>query len=70
MMTPEEAKQVQVHIREIAAILYRNTPESELSNLESIEKNVRGQVLEHVSPEIAVFLSSKLPESSEARLDS
>ena len=55
-MTPEEAKQVQAHIRALAAILYKNTPTSELTNLETIEKNVRRQVLEHVSPNIALFL--------------
>lgn len=69
-MTPEEAEQVQVHIREIAAILYKNTPASELTNLETIEKSVRRQVLEHVSPNIALFLSNKLQESNAAKPDS
>ena len=55
-MTPEEVEQVQAHIRDIAAILYRNTPDSELTNLETIEKSVRRQVLEHISPNIALFL--------------
>ena len=55
-MTPEEAEQVQAHIRAIAAILYKNTPASELTNLETLEKSVRRQVLEHVSPNIALFL--------------
>ena len=55
-MTPEEAEQVQAHIRALAAILYKNTPTSELTNLETIEKSVRRQVLEHVSPNIALFL--------------
>jgi hypothetical protein len=69
-MTPEEAEQVQAHIRAIAAILYKNTPASELTNLETIEKSVRRQVLEHVSPNIALFLSNKLQESSAAKPDS
>ncbi len=69
-MTPEEAEQVQAHIRAIAAILYKNTPASELTSLESIEKSVRRQMLEHVSPNVALFLSSKLLESNEAKLDS
>ena len=55
-MTPEEVEQVQAHIRDIAAILYRNTPGSELTNLETIEKSVRRQVLEHICPNIALFL--------------
>ena len=69
-MTPQEAEQVQVHIRALAAILYKDTPASELTNLETIEKSVRRQVLEHVSPHIALFLSNKLRESKAAKLDS
>lgn len=42
-MTPKEVEQVQAHIRDIAAILYRNTPDSELTNLETIEKSVLGR---------------------------
>jgi len=66
MMTPEEADRVQGCIQEIAAILYRNTPPEDLVSLESIEKTVRTQMLEHVSPNIALFLSSKSPEPSKA----
>ena len=68
-MTPEEAARVQECIQEIAAILYKNTPASELTNLESIEKSVRRQMLEHVSPQVALFLSNESQERSKANLD-
>lgn len=66
MMTPEQSQRLEACIHEAAAILYDNTPKSELKTLESIEKTVRTQILEQVSPKIAVFLSAKSPERSEA----
>lgn len=65
MMTPEESQRLETCIQEAAAILYRHTPKSELKSLESIEKTVRKQILEQVSPKIAVFLSAKSQERSE-----
>ena len=65
-MTPEEAQRLQACVQEIAAILYPNTPASELKTLEGIEKAVRQQMLEHVSPEVGIFLSSKLLELTKA----
>ncbi|AUB42264.1 hypothetical protein COO91_08381 [Nostoc flagelliforme CCNUN1] len=66
-MTPEEKERLQAAVKEIAAILYKNTSPSELKTLEGIEKTVRclrratpTQMLEYVSPEIAFFLSNKL----------
>ena len=61
-MTPEEADRIQACIQEIAAILYKNTPASELTSLETIEKSVRRQMLEHVSPNVALFLSNESRE--------
>lgn len=59
-MTPEETQRIQECVSEIAAILYKNTAHSsELSSLEAIETTVRQQMLEHVSPNIALFLSNK-----------
>ena len=58
-MTPEEQEKLNAAVREIATILYKNTPASELESLEGIEKTVRSQMLEHVSPKIAFFLSNK-----------
>jgi hypothetical protein len=58
-MTPEKQARLKACIQEIAAILYEEANAKELSSLESIEKTVRQQMLEHVSPQIALFLSSK-----------
>ena len=60
MMTPEKQERLQACLRELATLLYEETnPKSELSDLESIEKTVRQQMLEYVSPQIALFLSSR-----------
>ncbi len=61
-MTPEDKKQLEVHIKEIAKILYKNTPADKIETFEGIEHSVREQVLEHVSPKIAFFLSKKRQE--------
>ena len=58
-MTPEDKKLLEAHIKEIAKILYKNTPPEKIETFEGIETSVRDQVLEHVSPKIAFFLSEK-----------
>jgi len=65
-MTPEEAQKLQDHIRGIAEILYKNTDSSDLVSMEAIEKTVRRQMLENVSPQIAFFSSNKLREQQQA----
>jgi hypothetical protein len=39
--------------------LYNNTPKAKITTLEEIEKAVRQQMMEQVSPKIALFLSKK-----------
>lgn len=58
-MNPEEQERIQACTQEIAEILYRNTPKGELKSLEGIERTVRQQMLEHVSPKVALFLSTE-----------
>lgn len=58
-MTPEDKQLLEVHIKEIAKILYKNTSPEKIETFEGIETSVRDQVLEHVSPKIAFFLSEK-----------
>lgn len=57
-MTPEEQKRIHACTQEIAEILYRNTDKTTLNSLEGIERTVRKQMLEEVSPNIALFLST------------
>ena len=54
-MTPEELERLQSGTAEIAKILYNNTPPSELTSLENIEKHLRQQWLEKVGPQIGFF---------------
>lgn len=54
-MTPEDSQRLEACLLEAAEILYRNTQAEELRSFESIEKAVRTQVLEQVSPKIAFF---------------
>jgi hypothetical protein len=58
-MTPQEQERLQACIIEIAQILYNNTPPEKITSLEDIEKAVRQQMIEQVSPKIALFLSKK-----------
>lgn len=48
------------HARAIAAILYEETEPEQVRTLAGIEEAVRGHLLEHVSPEIASFLSKQV----------
>ena len=66
-MTPEKQERLQACVQELAALLYEETNKSELSDLESIEKSVRQQMLEHVSPKVALFLSSKQQEPKQVK---
>jgi hypothetical protein len=58
-ITPEEQLRLSACIDEIAQILYKNTDSAEISTLEGLEKVVRQQMLEYVSPKVALFLSKK-----------
>ena len=66
-MTPEEAQRLQECVSEIAAILYRNTAPSQLTTLEAIETTVRQQMLEHVSPHIALFLPLQTTQTRQGK---
>ena len=61
-MTPEKQERLKACLQDLATLRYEETDKSELTDLESIEKTVRQQMLEHVGPEIALFLSCKQQE--------
>ena len=61
-MTPDKQERIEACIQELATLLYEEADKSQLLNLEGIEKTVRRQILEHVSPNIALFLSNKRQE--------
>lgn len=58
-MSPEDQAALAQHSREIAKILHRNSSPESVETLESIETTVRQQMLEHVSPEVGIFLSKR-----------
>lgn len=58
-MDSEKLQRIQAYAREIAALLYEETSPDQLTTLEGIETAVRGHILNHVSPEIGVFLSQQ-----------
>lgn len=58
-MTPEETKEFQAHLEAIAAILFKHTPREQLQDFESIERSVRNQLLEQVSPQIGNFFRQR-----------
>jgi hypothetical protein len=53
----DKQAQIQAHARAIAALLYEAADPEAIQTLAGIEATVREQILEHVSPEIGVFLS-------------
>lgn len=69
-MTPEEQERIQACTQEIAEILHRNSDQAALKTLEGIEQTVRQQMLEQVSPEVALFLSTVKPVVREDECDS
>jgi hypothetical protein len=58
-MTPEKAKRIQQLSTEIASLLYEETEVEEMTSLIKIEKTARDLILEHVIPNIGVFLSKR-----------
>jgi hypothetical protein len=69
MMTPEKILEIKQHAEAIAAILYEQTEAEQVSTLAGIEKTVRDQVLEYVTPEIAIFLSGRQQEQKQGEPD-
>ena len=61
-MTPEEQLIVDRKLREVAEILYKNTPSEELATFETIELSLREQLLGKVAPKIGEFFSTKQGE--------
>lgn len=64
-MNLDKQERIEACIQELASLLYEESDQSQLTDLEGIEKTVRRQVLERVSPEIAIFLSKKRQEQKQ-----
>jgi hypothetical protein len=60
-MTPEEQTIVDQKLKEVAEILYNNTPDEELNTFETIELSVRDHLLKTVAPTIGEFVLVRVP---------
>jgi hypothetical protein len=60
-MNQDKKERLKACLEELAT-LYEEADKSQITDLEGIEKTVRSQILEVVSPEIALFLSKKQAE--------
>jgi hypothetical protein len=58
-MPPEEQVKLEHHLRETAKILYKYTNSDKLKDFESIETEVREQMMERVGPFIGEFFLAK-----------
>ncbi|WP_144266097.1 ISKra4-like element ISPle1 family transposase [Pleurocapsa sp. PCC 7327] len=58
-MNQEKQERIKACLQELSTLLYEEADKSKLTDLEGIGKTVRSQVLELVSPEIALFYRTK-----------
>jgi hypothetical protein len=66
-MTPSERLELKECLRRASEILYNESDPKSMETLEGIEKTVREQVIENVSPEIALFFSKKTQERKKGK---
>ena len=64
-MNSEQQQTVKEHVEAIAAILYADCEPGSLKTLEDIEVAVKSQVLNHITPQIGIFLSTQLAEQKQ-----
>jgi hypothetical protein len=67
VMTPSERLELEACLKRASEILYNNSDSDKLETFEGIEQTVREQVLEYVSPEIALFLSKRKQEQNKGK---
>lgn len=61
-MKPGDRKKIQKHLQAIAKILYQESEAKESQSLAEIEKTIRAQTLEYITPELGFFFSKKQQE--------
>ena len=64
-MTPEEQAIVQKKLKEVAEILYKNTPNKELQTFETVELSIRNHLLQTVAPNIGTFFLTQQEEKKQ-----
>lgn len=70
-MTPEEERELNSHVTRIAELLYQDARSQSLpvTTLAEIESTVRTQLQTHVSPQMGLFLSTKLARRTAESID-
>ena len=66
-MTPDAQQQLSAHVTEIARILYADAEDKQMGmdSLGEIEQTIRIQLQKHVSPNLALFLSTIAPNQTQ-----
>jgi hypothetical protein len=64
---PEEKAQVEIYLTETARILRKYTEPEKLNSFESIELELRNQMMEVVGPIIGEFFFQKEPKNSQEK---
>jgi len=59
-LSPEAQTQLQEHLEAVASLLYAHTEPEKLKDFESIEWEVRTQILQQVAPRIGEFFSQQV----------
>jgi len=68
-MTPEKEALLAQHLEAIAVLLYEEAEPEQVKSLSKIEATIREQTLEYITPQLGIFLSSKLREQPQEELD-
>ena len=64
-MNPEKEALLKQHLEAIAGLLYEETKPEQVESLANIEATIREQTLQYITPQLGVFLSSKLQEQQQ-----
>jgi hypothetical protein len=72
-VTPKETRELNEHLEAAAAILFKNTPKEKLQDFESLELELRDQLVANVHPTFGHFFYAAAPkqvqeESEESKL--
>jgi hypothetical protein len=65
LMKLSNQKKLQKQLQAVAKILYQESEVRELDSLAGIEKTIRAQTLEYVTPELGVFFLKKQQEQQQ-----
>jgi hypothetical protein len=64
-LSVEVKAKLEEHLIAVSQILYEHTEESDLESFESIEREVRAQLLETVAPRVGEFFCQKVGDEGE-----